>query len=77
MFIVMAFVLGIVSGLRTTTSPAVTSWAARMGLLAVSGTSMAESLPLEGFPLKRTSTANTPESKEVLGAVYLGLSKGT
>jgi uncharacterized membrane protein len=39
--IVVAFVLGIVSGLRAMTSPAVTSWAARMGLLAVSGTPMA------------------------------------
>ena len=41
MFIAVALVLGIVSGLRTMTSPAVTSWAARMGLLAVSGTPMA------------------------------------
>ena len=41
MFIVLALVLGIVSGLRAMTSPAVTSWAARMGLLAVSGTPMA------------------------------------
>src|ERR1700735_3407053 len=41
MFIVVALVLGIVCGLRTMTSPAVTSWAARMGLLAVSGTPMA------------------------------------
>jgi uncharacterized membrane protein len=38
MFVVVALVLGIVSGLRTMTSPAVTSWAARMGRLAVSGT---------------------------------------
>jgi uncharacterized membrane protein len=41
MFIVVALVLGIVSGLRTMTSPAVTSWAARLGLLAASGTPMA------------------------------------
>jgi uncharacterized membrane protein len=41
MFIVVALVLGIVSGLRAMTSPAVTSWASRMGLLAVSGTPMA------------------------------------
>jgi uncharacterized membrane protein len=41
MFIVVALVLGIVSGLRAMTSPAVTSWAARMGLLAVTGTPMA------------------------------------
>ena len=41
MFIVLALVLGIVSGLRAMTSPAVTSWATRMGLLAVSGTPMA------------------------------------
>jgi uncharacterized membrane protein len=41
MFIVVALVLGIVCGLRTLTSPAVASWAARMGLLAVAGTPMA------------------------------------
>lgn len=41
MFIVVALVLGIVSGLRTMMSPAVTSWAARLGMLAVSGTPMA------------------------------------
>src|ERR1700723_3858071 len=41
MFIVVALVLGIVSGLRAMTSPAVTSWAARMGLFAVFGTPMA------------------------------------
>jgi uncharacterized membrane protein len=41
MFIVVALVLGIVSGLRTMTSPAVVSWAARLGVLAVSGTPMA------------------------------------
>jgi uncharacterized membrane protein len=41
MFIVVALVLGIVSGLRAMASPAVTSWAASMGLLAVSGTPMA------------------------------------
>jgi uncharacterized membrane protein len=41
MFIVVALVLGIVSGLRAMTSPAVTSWGARVGLLAVSGTPMA------------------------------------
>jgi uncharacterized membrane protein len=41
MFIFVALVLGIVSGLRAMMSPAVTSWAARMGLLAVAGTPMA------------------------------------
>jgi uncharacterized membrane protein len=41
MFILVAFVLGIVSGLRAMTSPAVASWAARMGVLAVAGTPMA------------------------------------
>lgn len=41
MFIVVALVLGMVSGLRTMTSPAVVSWAARLGVLAVSGTPMA------------------------------------
>jgi uncharacterized membrane protein len=41
MFIVVALVLGIVCGLRAMTSPAVTSWAARLGLLGVSGTPMA------------------------------------
>jgi uncharacterized membrane protein len=38
MFFVVALVLGIVSGLRTFTSPAAASWAARTGLLVVSGT---------------------------------------
>jgi len=41
MFIVVALVLGIVSGLRTMTSPAVASWAARLGTFAVAGTPMA------------------------------------
>jgi uncharacterized membrane protein len=41
MFIVVALVLGIVSGLRAMTSPAVASWAARLGTFAVAGTPMA------------------------------------
>jgi uncharacterized membrane protein len=41
MFFVVALVFGIVSGLRTFTSPAAASWAARTGLLAVSGTPLA------------------------------------
>ncbi len=41
MFVVVALVFGIVSGLRTFTSPAAASWAARTGLLAVSGTPLA------------------------------------
>ena len=41
MFIVVALVLGIISGLRAMTSPAVASWGGRLGLLAVSGTPMA------------------------------------
>jgi uncharacterized membrane protein len=34
----LAFVIGIVAGLRTATAPAVTSWAAYLGLINVSGT---------------------------------------
>ena len=41
MFILLALVLGIVSGLRAMTSPAVASWAARLGIFALSGTPMA------------------------------------
>jgi uncharacterized membrane protein len=41
MFIAVASVLGIVSGLRAMTSPAVTSWAARVGRLAASETPLA------------------------------------
>jgi uncharacterized membrane protein len=41
MFIVVALVLESVPGLRAMTSPAVTSWAARIGLLAASGTPIA------------------------------------
>jgi uncharacterized membrane protein len=41
MFILVALAFGIVSGLRTFTSPAVASWAARLGIFAVTGTPMA------------------------------------
>jgi uncharacterized membrane protein len=41
MFIVVALALGVVAGLRAMTSPAVASWAARWGVLAVAGTPMA------------------------------------
>ena len=41
MFVLIALLLGIVSGLRTMTSPAAASWAARLGALAVAGTPMA------------------------------------
>jgi uncharacterized membrane protein len=41
MFMVLALLLGIVSGLRALTAPAAASWAARMGALAVAGTPMA------------------------------------
>jgi uncharacterized membrane protein len=34
----LALLLGIVAGLRTMTAPAVTSWAAHLGLISVSGT---------------------------------------
>ena len=41
MLIVIALCLGVVSGLRAVTSPAVVSWAARMGVLALAGTHLA------------------------------------
>jgi uncharacterized membrane protein len=41
MFVLIALVLGIVSGLRAMTAPAAASWAARLGTLAVAGTPMA------------------------------------
>jgi len=41
MFIIFALLLGVVSGLRAMTSPAVASWAARLGILAVTGTPLA------------------------------------
>jgi uncharacterized membrane protein len=41
MFIVVALAMGFVAGLRAMTSPAVASWAARLGVLAVAGTPMA------------------------------------
>jgi uncharacterized membrane protein len=41
MFIALALLLGVVSGLRTFTAPAAGSWAAKLGMLAVAGTPMA------------------------------------
>ena len=41
MQLALALVLGFVAGLRTMTAPAAASWAARSGLLAVSGTGLA------------------------------------
>jgi len=41
MYLAIAFLLGIVSGLRTLTAPAAVSWAARLGLLRVSDTPLA------------------------------------
>ncbi len=41
MLIAVALCLGVVSGLRAVTSPAVVSWAARMGVLALTGTHLA------------------------------------
>ncbi len=41
MLILIALCLGVVSGLRAVTSPAVVSWAARMGVLALGGTHLA------------------------------------
>jgi uncharacterized membrane protein len=41
MFIVLALILGVVSGLRAMMAPAAVSWAARLGMLAVAGTPMA------------------------------------
>ena len=39
--IVLAFLIGIVAGLRALTAPAAVSWAARLGLLPLQGTSLA------------------------------------
>jgi uncharacterized membrane protein len=41
MLLICAFVLGLVAGLRTMTAPAVVSWCARTGILAVAGTPLA------------------------------------
>jgi uncharacterized membrane protein len=41
MLLLCAFVVGVVAGLRVLTAPAVVSWFARTGMLAVSGTPMA------------------------------------
>jgi uncharacterized membrane protein len=41
MLVVFALLLGIVAGLRAFSAPAAASWAARLGMLAVSGTPMA------------------------------------
>jgi uncharacterized membrane protein len=41
MLLVCAFVIGLVAGLRTMMAPAVVSWFARMGTLAVGGTALA------------------------------------
>src|ERR1700712_1146370 len=41
MILAIAFVLGIVSGLRAMTAPAAVSWAARLGLLNLAGTPLA------------------------------------
>jgi uncharacterized membrane protein len=41
MLLVCAFVIGLVAGLRTMMAPAVVSWFARMGSLAVGGTALA------------------------------------
>jgi uncharacterized membrane protein len=41
MFLVLAVVLGVVSGLRAMMAPAAVSWAAKLGTLAVAGTPLA------------------------------------
>ena len=41
MLLICAFVLGFVAGLRTMMAPAVVSWCARTGILAVAGTPLA------------------------------------
>jgi len=41
MLLLCAFVMGMVAGLRSMTAPAVVSWFARMGTLAVGGTALA------------------------------------
>jgi len=40
-FYVLAFLIGVVAGLRTMTAPAAVSWAARLGWLNLSGTPLA------------------------------------
>jgi uncharacterized membrane protein len=40
-FFVLAFLIGVVAGLRTMTAPAAVSWAARLGWLNLSGTPLA------------------------------------
>jgi len=41
MVLVLAFLIGVVSGLRALTSPAAVSWAAKLGLLKLAGTPLA------------------------------------
>ncbi|HEY8998272.1 MAG TPA: DUF4126 family protein [Edaphobacter sp.] len=41
MILVLAFLIGVVSGLRALTAPAAISWAARLGLLKLEGTPLA------------------------------------
>lgn len=41
MILVLAFLIGVVSGLRALTAPAAVSWAARLGLLKLEGTPLA------------------------------------
>jgi uncharacterized membrane protein len=41
MYLVLALLLGFVSGLRAMTAPAAVSWAARLGVLRLSGTPLA------------------------------------
>src|SRR5215831_21141377 len=41
MALILAFVIGVVAGLRSMTAPAVVSWAARLGWLKLAGTPLA------------------------------------
>src|SRR5690242_8782264 len=41
MYLVLAFLIGIVAGLRTMTAPAAVSWAARLGVLHLEGSWLA------------------------------------
>lgn len=41
MLLLCAFLVGLVAGLRSMTAPAVTSWCARLGIVAVAGTPLA------------------------------------
>jgi uncharacterized membrane protein len=66
MFIIaLAFLIGIVSGLRTMTAPAAVSWAARIGIL-----------PLQGTPLAFLGYSATPYIFTLIARVISGAFSG-